>query len=314
MSKSVSLLFFARTLCAFGSPMQTLLRTTITDVMPDSDSIISNKIGAVLSICFMSGALISGFLSEYSYGVNLVFLLISINLALSFLITKTLPEERSKPKDKKQATNSNSLEKFQIIFRSMKHLEWSHYWELFIIKGFLEFSYGLMQINMGLVLLNHFKIDGRYLGYNFCLIGVVSIITNLVFVKLNNTYYKKDKGYLRILHGCSLLALSYLGLGMSSVYFIFLCFMITMVVSRTLLDSTLFELLNNTVNESEKGRIISLFDGVLSLSELISPIFSSILVTLYGEKFTLLLCSIPATAGIVIAYLKKYDNIKVNRE
>lgn len=311
-SRSIFLLFFARAICAFGSPTQTLLRTTITDVIPDSNGTIMNKIGAILSICFMGGALLSGFLSEYPYGVNLVFLLISINLAVSFLITNILLEGRTKPGDKKQVVNSNIFENFQIIVKNVKHLQWSQYWEVFTIKGLLEFSYGLMQMNMGLVLLNHFNIDGRYMGYNFCLIGVVSILTNLVFLKLNSTYYKKDKGYIRILHGCTLLALSYLGLGTSSVYIIFLCFMTTMIISRTVLDSTLFELLNSKVNESEKGTIVSLFDGVLSLSELIAPIISSILVTFYGEQFTLLLCTIPTALGIVIAYLKKYDNIKIN--
>lgn len=233
-------------------------------------------------------------------------------LIFFLVITNILLEGRTKPGDKKQVVNSNIFENFQIIVKNVKHLQWSQYWEVFTIKGLLEFSYGLMQMNMGLVLLNHFNIDGRYMGYNLCLIGVVSILTNLVLLKLNNTYYKKDKGYIRILHGCTLLALSYLGLGTSSVYIIFLFFMTTMIISRTVLDSTLFELLNSKVNESEKGTIVSLFDGVLSLSELIAPIISSILVTFYGEKFTLLLCTIPTFLGIVIALLKKNDNIKIN--
>lgn len=182
------------------------------------------------------------------------------------------------------------------------------------MKGLFEFSYGLMQMSMGLMLLNHFNIDGRYTGYIFCIIGIVSIITNLVFVKLNNTYYKNDKGHLRILHGSILLILSYLGLSISPVYSIFLCFITTMVISRTVLDTTLFELLNHKVSDDEKGTIVSFFDGVLSLSELVAPISSSILISIHGERFVIFLCSVPATIAIVIAFLKRHENIKLNIE
>lgn len=233
---------------------------------------------------------------------------------LFLVLANLLPEKKSNSEIKKQSSNSKIFEKFQVVFRNIKKLELSKYWELFTIKGLLEFSYGLMQMTMGLMLLNQFNIHGRHTGYIFCIIGVVSIITNLIFVKLNNTYYKKDKGYLRLLHGCSLLVLSYLGLGISPVYSIFLCFITTMIISRTVLDTTLFELLNHKVSDKEKGTIVSLFDGVLSLSELVAPLSSSILVSVYGERFAMLLCSVPAAVAIVIAYVNRHDNIKLNIE
>ncbi|KAJ8929711.1 hypothetical protein NQ314_017572 [Rhamnusium bicolor] len=190
----------------------------------------------------------------------------------------------------------------EIAVSNLRHTNWHNYWDIFAIKGAIDLSYGIMQTNVGIIVLTIFNAEGRFMGYMISVIGIASILTNIIMLKLNQTVYINDKGYTRILHGSSLLVLSYLGLGLSSLFSIFVFFMATMSISRALLDSTLNEILNSKINNNDKGKMISIFDSILSLTELIAPILSSLIANIYGVQFVILLCSVPAFIGGVIAY------------
>lgn len=174
----------------------------------------------------------------------------------------------------------------------------------------IDLCFGIMQSNLGLILATVFHIKGRHMGYMMVIISVFSVITNFAMVKLKKTIYSSDEGFQRLTHGSILLFITFSGLGLSTNFFIFTIFLATMSISRTLIDSTLTDVLTNQADEKDKGGILSLFESIMSLTGMVSPLISGVLADKYGEQMPILLCTIPALIGMVIAQRQNSKSVK----
>ncbi|CAH0554025.1 unnamed protein product [Brassicogethes aeneus] len=310
--ESLAVIYISRLICSFGAPTGSLIRTLVTDIAktPEEKSTAMSKLGGFSALTFMMGALMGGFMNENKNGSTINMTIICLIGIVSIVTACLLPNPEKKPQEKgKKAQKNNQLKE---AFQSLKKIDWDKFWELFTIKLLTDLCSGIMQSNLGVILAQTFMIRGKNMGLILTLISICNIATNFSMIKLKKTLYANDEGFQRLMHGTILLMLSFAGMGTSTNFYIFMIFFVMMGIARPLIDTTLTNVLTNRASEQEKGGILSLFESILSLTGMVSPLFSGVVADKYGEQVPIMLCAIPAMFASIMAARQKSRPIKAD--
>ncbi|RZC34020.1 major facilitator superfamily domain-containing protein 9-like [Asbolus verrucosus] len=264
-----------------------------------------NKIQALMGFAFIFGSLISGHLSEYENGMKYIFALISAGFAVNFGLICLIKDAKVERK-KQEKQSFNIFKEISLAAQNLRNVNWPKYWDLFVIKLIIDFSFNVFQFNSGLILLKRFGIVGKSFGYVIATMGIIGIATNLAMMTVKRHLYSKDdSGLTRLLHGNILLIITYLGFGLNTNFSLFIAYLVPMSVARTLIEATFTEVLLGRASPDEKGSIMGTFDSTLSLGGLVAPVLSGVIADSWGEDICLLFCVFPLIFGAILTYSQK---------
>ncbi|KAJ3641239.1 hypothetical protein Zmor_027754 [Zophobas morio] len=309
-TSSLHLFFISRIVTTFGVQIATLLKALVDDNIQTEEAKMAaiNRMQALGGACFIFASLVSGYMSELENGFKYIFYLISavffVNLVLMSIIPNTHPKV-TKTKDKPKQ-GFNVLEVVKKATANLTKVDWPKYWDLFTIKLLTDFVFMVFHFNLTEMLLRRFGITGKAYGYVFASISVTSILVTLTMSKLKQYFYSDDKsGLKRLLHGCILFIVAFLGLGLSASFATFYIFLIPTSISRVLLESTFIEVILARAAPQEKGTIMGTFDTTLALSGLTAPLFSGLVSDTWGAETCMLLCTVPLAFATTLAYSQR---------
>ncbi|XP_060523962.1 tetracycline resistance protein, class H-like [Cylas formicarius] len=305
---SILIMFVGKIMAAFASPVNILLRATVTDVMKSDQEtkLFFQKLLPLTGLVMLLSAGISGYISELKYGFTVIFLCVSIAYAISAgTVLAQLPNDLIiKPNNKKTSDIPylrKSITELQNAIMNLKNIDWENYGDIFATKAASEVSLAWLTTNIGLFLLNEFGIQGRRTGYFFMISSVFIILSGILKMKLKDRLAKMNDHY--IIMTCSLImTVAFLGTSLApSVYVIGLC-MIAISMSKSFVDVTFTEAITTRANEKDRGKIISAFETLPLIAQFIAPFFSGIFSLAFRQRLLLGLTTIPASVGVFISY------------
>ncbi|XP_076251252.1 major facilitator superfamily domain-containing protein 9-like isoform X2 [Rhynchophorus ferrugineus] len=308
-SGSLLMVYFSKLISAFGSPVNILLKTLVTDVYKTDEEkkAFFNKTPLVISVMFIAGSLLSGFMSEAENGFIKVFILLScINCITIYVASTYLPDDT---KTNRKTSNNNSLtkkavEEIKSAVLNIKSINWSRYWDIFALKGAYEVSMTILLSNLGMILVNEFDIKGRKMGYVFLFMSVFGIIGNILKLKLKKTF-EKIPDYTKIIYGSVILSIAYTGISLVGSIYTFMIFMACLSMCKTYMDTIFNEIISTKTLESDKGKVISAFDNLNPLAFFVVPVLSGIFAELFGQRLLIASANVPLSIVIFLSYRNK---------
>uniref|UniRef100_A0AAR5P385 Major facilitator superfamily (MFS) profile domain-containing protein n=1 Tax=Dendroctonus ponderosae TaxID=77166 RepID=A0AAR5P385_DENPD len=309
-STSVWLVFVGKLVGSLGSPVGILLRSIVADTYRTSEEkkAFFGKNGFFISVGFLVGSVSSGFLSEAKNGFAMSFLMMAAVTGISAALTYyALTPDAKKPKGKKQ-TDQSLLRKGALELKrvavDIKSISWPRYKNLFIIKAGYDLSLTVFTANVGLIMLNEFNIQGRYMGYFLLMVSLLSIAINLLKMKLKNVFDNIPDLQL-VISGCLMLMVSFVGLSISTNASMFFVFMVVLCVPRFILDVKLPEMITIQTRDDDRGKVLAAFENVMPLASFLVPAVSELIAEQYGKRIVLISATIPIAVSILVAYTEK---------
>jgi len=305
-SSSLILIFLGRVVGSIGSPVAILLRSIVGDIYKTTEEkkTFFNKSGPVISIAFLVGSVSSGFLSEAEYGFTKAYLLMAlITGSAAFLANNTLPNDSKADKGKRKTKQSFLRKAAQELKRAaldIKGISWPRYKNLFLIKACYEFGVAIITANIGLIMLNEFHLKGRYMGYVFLMISVLSIISNILKLKLK-TFFESITDHQMIIKGGLILIVSFIGMSVPSTVGVFLFFMALMFLPKAFVDTTFMEMVTSQTTEEDRGKVIGAFENLVPITGFIVPLVSGLAYETFGERLIVLSSIVPMGIAVLIA-------------
>ncbi|XP_050297481.1 major facilitator superfamily domain-containing protein 9-like [Anthonomus grandis grandis] len=312
VSPSLPVAFVGRLIGAFGGSVGILLRSIVGDIYesPDDKKTFFSRCAPFISVGFLVGALSGGFLSEAQHGYRLSFLLMASVMGTAAILaqcfipddTKSISKKSSKNK-KNQSLLKTGLNELKNASADLKSLSWSKYKNIFIIKASYDFATSLIMTNVGLILLNEYEIQGRYLGYTFLLISVISIIANILHLRLKSMF-DNISDYDILMKGGFAIIITFIGMSIPSSVFVFLFFLAGMFMVKVFVDTTLVQMITTNTEENDRGKVIGAFENLVPLSRFFAPLVCGLLTGICGHRLLILSASMPLIYSIIIAKSK----------
>ncbi|XP_030758253.1 major facilitator superfamily domain-containing protein 9-like [Sitophilus oryzae] len=307
-SNSLPLVFVSRLIAAFGSPCNILLRTIVTDIYKTTEEkkAFFDKAAPVLSISFLGGTLLSGFLSELNNGFLKVFMLLVVANSLSVYIASTILPIDDKPQKPTENTSitTKALKELKSAAVNIKTISWPRYWDIFLIKGCYDFSMTIILSNLGLILLNEFGIQGRKMGYVFLFTGVSGVASNILKMKLKKVF-DKIPDYNKVIYAGTVLFITYIGLSSAGSIYTFMFFLVALCMTRSFIETTLTEIITTKTQETDKGKVIAAFENLSPLAFFVVPATSGFVAEIFGQRILVASAAIPISVAILLANSRK---------
>ncbi|KAJ3619416.1 hypothetical protein MTP99_005100 [Tenebrio molitor] len=313
-SSSLTVFFISRILTAFGTQIMTLLKSLIDDNIPNQESKMAaiGRMQALGGFAFIVGALVAGHLSEYENGYRYIFYLISaifaVNLSLIWLVPET---QKKKQSQKKTAPSFNVIKELKSAAVKLTSVDWTKYWDLFVIKLIINFVLNVFQFNINPIMTRRFSTTGKTFGYIIALSTVLGICGHLSMRRLKTVLYKSDSaGFKRLLHGNLLMIYTCLGLGLATTFPVYVLHLLPMTISRVLFDNTFTEVILARASPQEKGSIMGTFESTSAVGGLTAPLLSGLVSESWGNDMCILLCTVPLIFGTVLTYTQNTKSQK----
>lgn len=189
------------------------------------------------------------------------------------------------------------LKKAAIDIRS---ISWPRYKNLFIIKASYDFGITILSSNLGLILLNEFNVKGRYMGYVFLIISGLSIVSNILKLKLK-PLFENISDQQMIVKGGFFLIVSFIGMSLSTVVYGFLFFIGCMSMAKAFLDTTLQEMIGTQTTKDDRGKVIGAFENLVPLAAFVVPVLTGYLAEILGGRITACSAVIPLSIAVLVA-------------
>ncbi|XP_050296705.1 quinolone resistance protein NorA-like isoform X1 [Anthonomus grandis grandis] len=303
-STSLSAVFLGRVISAFGGSVTILLRSMVGDIYesPENKREFFRHSALLNCMAFLVGSVITGFLSELQYGYRLCFLLMVCSMSTaSFLAQCSLPHKTYKPPKSSmiqdQSLFKSGLNELKIAIANLKNISWPRYKSLFIIKAGFDFAIMVITANIGLILLEEYNIKGRYLGFTFLLISTVSIVTNMLQIKIIH-FFGNISEYDILIRGGMIMIISFIGMATFVPVLLFLIFMIVNFMIRAFVDTLLIQIITIKTRENDRGKVIGAFENVRSLAGFFAPPISGLIAEVYGPRIAVLSAVVPLTIAL----------------
>ncbi|CAG9764232.1 unnamed protein product [Ceutorhynchus assimilis] len=261
-SSSLTMVFIGKMIGALGSPVGILLRSTVADIYKTAEEkkAFFNKCAPIMSVAFLVGSLSSGFLSEAKGGFSMAFLLMASIMGLGAVIANSTISNDLKLKEQqkeKVSFVSKATKELKSAVVNIRTISWPHYKDLFLIKGFYDFSIATIFANVGLTMIYEFDVKGRTIGYIFMMTSLCRIFSNILKLKLKNATANVPDNTKIIIVGLIILV-CYIIMSISYTLRIFVIFLGLMCICRAFMDTLLLEIIATRTTEKDRGKVMAL--------------------------------------------------------
>lgn len=305
VSNSLPLIFIARLIAAFGGPLMPILGTAASEFLSkEEQTSYFGKLPAIMSVAFIGGSLVGGFISELPNGFGLCFLMMTAFSLMNVGIAYTLPDS-TKPKKKEE----ESLPMLKIADREVRNIatklrsvKWAEYSDIFSVKLSFELGCALFFRSIGPTFVAY-GVKPRSMGYVFTLLSACTIVANIVVERLKKTVYAGDSlGAKRLFHAAALYVLTAFAMGFADNLYIFSAGLLPMAVANTIAGSTFTEALMAKASDADRGGVNGAFESITSFCGLTTPLAAGFLSDLYGNGFVIKMSILPTSLGLWLTY------------
>nr|CAI5841928.1 unnamed protein product [Callosobruchus analis] len=294
----------AKVICVANTAVQTLLKTTVTDLSESDEesSKVFNKLGAISALSFLFGILLGSQIADYARGIDYIHLLVISNIVvcigkcISVCLIKTLPRVASKGNksaEKDDSLPQGPLQQITSVYENLKKLVTSpRFWDIFTMKLLMEYGFFMYYNSSALTLRTDYSVSDKYIGFIITGIMVFSVGSNLIISKVKAKFYPTDPGYLKIWHFTLVQALAYLTLTLASSLPLFIMAMVANSCAKTFIDSSLNDLLLAKTESAEKGIVMSSYDNVFSIGQVLGPVTAGTASEIFGIRSSFMLSGV----------------------
>jgi len=273
------LLFASRTLAGIGSANISAAQAYIADVSsPQNRAKNFGIIGAAFGLGLILGPPLGGFVKE-NYGISSVGWVVAISCAINFILAFLLLTESLKEKNKQSQVQLNPIKDLRLALRRdiIREILWLSF-------GFVV-AFMMIQITLALLWKEHAGFTDKENGYAFSFMGVVTALSQGLFLGKFNKKFGEQK---LILYGCIMLALAGLIFPLFAVKSLFIPFELIAIVllgfSSAFFNPALSAILSKSVSMQEQGKVLGINQSFGSLARAAGPALGGFL---YGIDYHL---------------------------
>lgn len=195
-------------------------------------------------------------------------------------------------------------------------IDWSKFWDIFMLKAFIGFAMSVYYSNYSLFLNNTYDLTRKQIGYIISFQGVIGSISSYFMGSVNSLYRKDDDYSVRHFHVFVLTCGSFLGLLMSSSIYFYLFWLIPLAVGNAMGRLVSLDMLLKRGGNTHRGTLIGASNSVRSLTGVVAPMVAGYISQYAGLSNVIYASFLSTLLGLVISYhsLKNKNQIKEDWE
>jgi hypothetical protein len=182
------------------------------------------------------------------------------------------------------------------------HINWSFYWDVFLLKFLFDFTQTVHLVNFAPVLRDVYSTPSRWIGYTVALQGLAIAMSGFL-IEWINMFYKSDTNHThRSLHGFGLLTFSFLCLSLAPNWtYVFIC-LLPLSTSVCLLKIATLEIIKMRIVLDKKGPVKVSGQFAFSAARLFAPVCTGLIYDMYGFQGTSILKVVVAGIATALSY------------
>lgn len=228
------------------------------------------------------------FPNNVSFDPNVIFSVIGMTLPN----TGKTKEDETNPTET-QTSNKNILH----LFKNLKTIAVSDkYWDLFALKAAHDFGQAFVMANVRIVMLTVNGFSETQMSYIVVFSMLCSMAASLSQTTLKDKCYQLDEGAQRIRHFTIMGAI--VSILMALAPFTMVLTLQLHTVATVTFECVLMEMLLRRIEEHEKGIVMSSYETIFNVVDVIVPALSGLVADSVGVTVTLLACSL----SYIVAY------------
>ncbi|KAG8306587.1 transporter activity protein [Homalodisca vitripennis] len=309
-STSLYVIFVCRVTLGLLKHTQTLGKAMIVEESDGEKHNMFSVLSAVEAFGFMLGPLVGSYFIQMENGFqqlcNIATSVFILNSVITFCCVSS--DIRVKYFTTKEILTKSEIGTFQSD-REDKNIDWTKFWDVFVLKLFLCISLSLFYTNYAIIIIERFKMSISMVGYTNSFQGFISIITSLLSGKVIHVTCLQDL-YARLNYCFLLLSFSLLSMSFVTNFCVYFAFLIPLSFSSTLLRIFISELLLSRSSWKSKGSLIGMENTISCLVFFFSPFFFEICTTNFGKfSVPLVTCLVTVAGASLSEYLNFTNNV-----
>lgn len=272
----------------FSGAIMPSARAYIADLTSKENRVKAmGRIGAALGTGVILGPALGGILSESQ--LALPFLIAALLAIANFIFVFLLMPES--PKEKMSSGHIG----IHLVFVSFKHLAKGMKGDLaplFFLSFLWSFAVSNNQVNIPLLGTNSFSLSASHIGLGFTFMGIVSAVTQFLFITKISLQFGQKKTALAglVIMGFSIITMPFLPHSAWFLYLAMACAGLGSALARPIITAMLSE-------ETKEGQGITMgtANSFESLGRLVGPLLGG---TLFGLSMTLPFVALGATTAL----------------
>jgi predicted MFS family arabinose efflux permease len=217
-------------------------------------------------------------------------------------------KKHMEPKTSIRKTNEHEIRREPLLTEMLQsvsdllHINWSFYWDVFLLKFLFDFTQTVHLVNFAPVLRDVYSTPPRWIGYTVALQGLAMAVSGFL-IEWFNVFYKSDTNHIRkSLHGFGLLTLSFLCLSRASNWtYVFIC-LLPLSISMCLLKTATLEIIKHKILLDKKKPVKGSEQCAFSAAQLFAPVCTGLMYDEYGFQGTSVLKVVVAGTAAALSY------------
>ncbi|BCX14042.1 MAG: MFS transporter [Candidatus Dojkabacteria bacterium] len=277
LSVGLIVIIFSRIVDGITGGNVSVANAYVTDVVPQEDrSRIFANLGLIFGLGFIIGPSLGGLSASFSIGaIGTVVLSIIVStftlLCIIFLLPESLINRDDDLNIKKSIMSIN-------IFKKFKEIKEKFIYQIFLIRLFFSLTFAGFTPLLVLFLEDKFNMKPRDLGFVFFILGLFIFVNQGIVSKKISKKFGEYKTFLSgvLITISSIFLFSFIN---SLILFYILMFLISL--GNALFFPNFKTLLANNSDSKKLGLVNGLDESILALSNVISPIISTLIYSIY---------------------------------
>lgn len=196
----------------------------------------------------------------------------------------------------------------------LRNIDWSTYWDIFLLKAFIGFAMSIYYSNYSLYLSSTFELTRKQIGYIISFQGIVGSVSSY-FMGFINSLYNNDNNYvIRNFHVFVLICGSFCGLLLSFNFYIYILWLIPLAIGNAIGRLVTLEMLLNRGHNTHRGTLIGASNSVRSLTGVVAPMIAGYISEYVGLSYVIYASFFSTLIGLVISYRSLQNKIKIKEE
>ncbi|KAJ0178932.1 hypothetical protein K1T71_005707 [Dendrolimus kikuchii] len=319
LTSSIAVFFALRSILGLSKQTQLLTNALAPDYVKDGaqQSVAYGRIASLSGIGMSLGPIISGHVMEAypDSGFTIITSAMGIIFALNFGLVKTLPDVKKKKEDRANSAIASNL--MGSIIKSLKQsigelykIDWTTYWDVFLVKLIVTLAMGLYFSSFALFLKTEHQVQPKNLGYIVSIQGVFGSLSTYFIGYINAIYSDPANFSRRIFDVFFVLTLSFTCMAAAPNVASFAIILVPFAMSTAISRVLTMEIITTRCKSSNRGTVIGASTSVKSLSGIITPLISGIIIQYLGLIYAFYTAALISSLGIIASFKIESTDVK----
>ncbi|KAJ0178884.1 hypothetical protein K1T71_005659 [Dendrolimus kikuchii] len=323
-TNSIFFILFIRAVLGICKQTQMLTKALVPDYERNEEkqSAIYGRMSAISGGGITLGPIIGGHILEdnpeggFTFISLIVGICFIINAGLVYFLPKPSRRAAKRKHSDQVVISKNLISSFYTSikqsFVEMYKVQWSLYWDVFILKALVGFAMGVYYSNYALYLKTQFDLTPKYIGYVISFQGVVGSVSSF-FMGYINSFYHSDNDYSqRNFHVFLFMSISLLGLIVSFNVYMYIVWLVPLAIGNAIGRLVTLEMVLKRSHGEHRGTLIGASNSVRSLSGVVAPMVAGLIGQFVGISYVVYASLFSTTLGLIMSYHYRNKRIKAD--